>query len=423
MSKKNSPVPSETGTPRSTSDKESFEKDEIELEIKKLSIEYAKLTTNNLELAKENTRKESYIIEQDKKLALLKERNADDLSQYELEVEVVVDRYEYNIRQATEKVTQLRSQKVKLNELIENSEVLEETIDSILVKMGAESLEHAIEVHDMNKKMQDVRKKMENHLRRDVAQLDLGYQNVAFQCLDDPKKVAMLTNAKLKDEVTLQGVGMANLGVRLKGQARSYKKVKEKIAILHKDAKKLRERLGELKMNKLHLEKDAEELHKEENLLLDQKEKLYCILDESPSTEEIHINIKEIELERIKSLSKMNLWVKRLELLEGMYASIKPVTDFEKNGKYKVENFTMIPHNSTSVSVQNNFSAKSYMPPLSEIEEFMSNDKYLYKALAPLEGKLSRLVTDPQIFSGIRYQNMVAWATHQVNILLLLLLL
>lgn len=111
----------------------------------------------------------------------------------------------------------------------------------------------------------------------------------------------------------------------------------------------------------------------------------------------------------------MNLWVKRLELIEGMYASIKPVTDFEKNGKYKVENFNMIPHNSANAPVLTK-SLKPYMPPLSEIEEFMSNDKYLNKALAPLEGKLSRLVTDPQIFSGISYQNMVTWTTHQVNI-------
>jgi chromosome segregation ATPase len=413
-SNKNSPDPSQSVSPRSTGDKESFEKEEIELELKKLTSEYTNLLNSNLELSFENTKKESYIIEQHKKLSLLKERNDDDLSQYDLEVEVVVERYEYGLKQANEKLGQLKSQKVKLNEVMENSQTLEKTINSILVKMGTESLEHAIEVHDMNKKLQDVRKKMEDHLRRDVAQLDLGYQNVAFQCLDDPKKIAMLTNAKLKDEVTLQGVGMANLGVRLKSQARSYKKVKEQIGILHRNAKILRERLGELKLNKLHLLKEAEDLHYEENDLLQEKEHLYSILEAAPVTEEIHDNIKEIEVERIKAISKMNLWVKRLELLEGMYASIKPVTDFEKNGKYKVENFNMIPHDTTTAIDNKEIKTKSYMPPLSEVEEFMANDKYLTKALAPLEGKLSRLVTDPQVFSGIEYQNMVTWVTHQV---------
>ena len=42
--------------------------------------------------------------------------------------------------------------------------------------------------------------------------MDVVYQKDAFSGLTDKHKTSMFQNAKLKDEVTLQGVGLNNLG-------------------------------------------------------------------------------------------------------------------------------------------------------------------------------------------------------------------
>jgi hypothetical protein len=43
--------------------------------------------------------------------------------------------------------------------------------------------------------------------------MDVVYQKDAFSGLTDQHKTSMFQNAKLKDEVTLQGVGLNNLGL------------------------------------------------------------------------------------------------------------------------------------------------------------------------------------------------------------------
>lgn len=57
--------------------------------------------------------------------------------------------------------------------------------------------------------------------------MELSFQEEAFSALQDKQKKAMLENAKLKDEVALQGVGIANLTARLIKQQLAYDKCKK----------------------------------------------------------------------------------------------------------------------------------------------------------------------------------------------------
>lgn len=70
----------------------------------------------------------------------------------------------------------------------------------------------------MNKSMLELRHAMETKLRRELTGLDINFQREAFQALHERQKQAMFENAKLKDEVALQGVGIANLSARLAKQ-------------------------------------------------------------------------------------------------------------------------------------------------------------------------------------------------------------
>eukprot|EP01034_Spumella_vulgaris_P046859 gene46859-58437_t len=59
--------------------------------------------------------------------------------------------------------------------------------------------------------MKDLRQQMEHKLRKELNGMNVSYQKDAFGALLDSQKKAMFENAKLKDEVALQGVGIVNL--------------------------------------------------------------------------------------------------------------------------------------------------------------------------------------------------------------------
>ena len=48
--------------------------------------------------------------------------------------------------------------------------------------------------------------------------MDIALQDDAFHALQDKQKRAMFENAQLKDEVTIQGIGISNLQTRLAKQ-------------------------------------------------------------------------------------------------------------------------------------------------------------------------------------------------------------
>jgi len=67
--------------------------------------------------------------------------------------------------------------------------------------------------------------------------MDLAYQRSAFAALDDRKKKAMLRSSKLKDEISLQGIGMANLSTRLILQEAGYHRCMHDINIMKAQVK------------------------------------------------------------------------------------------------------------------------------------------------------------------------------------------
>jgi hypothetical protein len=64
--------------------------------------------------------------------------------------------------------------------------------------------------------------------------MDISYQKDAFAALSDRHKKAMFQNAKLKDEVALQGVGLNNLGSRLAKQTQQFDMCSSELKSLNK---------------------------------------------------------------------------------------------------------------------------------------------------------------------------------------------
>jgi hypothetical protein len=79
--------------------------------------------------------------------------------------------------------------------------------------------------------------------------MDLSCQLGAFASLDEKKKKEMLTNAKLKDELALQSIGISNLSARLHRQTVQYEKTRQHIVVMEKKAKSLRTQLSDIRMS------------------------------------------------------------------------------------------------------------------------------------------------------------------------------
>lgn len=67
--------------------------------------------------------------------------------------------------------------------------------------------------------------------------MDISYQKDAFAALSEHHKKAMFQNAKLKDEVALQGVGLNNLGSRLAKQDQQHDACLKQLKSLNKRVK------------------------------------------------------------------------------------------------------------------------------------------------------------------------------------------
>ena len=81
-------------------------------------------------------------------------------------------------------------------------------------------MNHSLGIHEMNKDMLTVRENLEGKLRHELTAMDNRYQQHAFSSLNEADKRDIFDNAKLKDEVTLQSIGIANLTLRLDKQTR-----------------------------------------------------------------------------------------------------------------------------------------------------------------------------------------------------------
>mgnify|MGYP003388263370 CR=1 FL=1 len=68
----------------------------------------------------------------------------------------------------------------------------------------------------------------------------------AFSSLEEKKKKELLMNAKLKDELALQSIGITNLSARLTKQTEMNEKIRSDIGGMEKRARILRVQLAAL---------------------------------------------------------------------------------------------------------------------------------------------------------------------------------
>jgi len=107
-----------------------------------------------------------------------------------------------------------------------------------------------LEVHSIKAEMLDFRRMLEHNFRKMLMDKDIEFQRKAFQGLAGDKKGALLANAKLKEEMTLQSIGLENLGQRAAAQVAELEEVETTAHQLarqsqdhHKEAAQLRKKM------------------------------------------------------------------------------------------------------------------------------------------------------------------------------------
>ncbi|EEY68741.1 uncharacterized protein PITG_19117 [Phytophthora infestans T30-4] len=177
--------------------------------------------------------------------------------------------------QADHEIEVLRRQVCQLELHVEAYDVLEaangklrDRVEQLMLEMEQENKTHAEEIYKVRLDMFNHKMALEKTFRKALQELDADYLKKAFHAMSEESKNALVANAKLKDELQLQSIGVDNLMHRFTQQAKHFQRMKVENEILEQESHL---RLQEVAaMKKIHLtasrtiDKLKEDVNKEE---------------------------------------------------------------------------------------------------------------------------------------------------------------
>ncbi|KAG6957893.1 hypothetical protein JG688_00010766 [Phytophthora aleatoria] len=121
-------------------------------------------------------------------------------------------------QQAGHEIDVLRRQVCQLELHVEAYDVLEaangklrDRVEQLMQEMEQENKTHAEEIHKVRLDMFNHKMALEKTFRKALQELDADYLKKAFNAMSEESKNALVANAKLKDELQLQSIGVDNL--------------------------------------------------------------------------------------------------------------------------------------------------------------------------------------------------------------------
>ncbi|KAG1693424.1 hypothetical protein DVH05_023509 [Phytophthora capsici] len=161
-------------------------------------------------------------------------------------------------QQAAHEIDVLRRQVCQLELHVEAYDVLEaanvklrDRVEQLMQEMEQENKTHAEEIHKVRLDMFNHKMALEKTFRKALQELDADYLKKAFNAMSEESKNALVANAKLKDELQLQSIGVDNLMHRFTQQAKHFQRMKVENEILEQESHlRLREVAS---MKKMHL--------------------------------------------------------------------------------------------------------------------------------------------------------------------------
>lgn len=434
--------------------------EDLEAELKQLQLELSDALKLNDQLSLKIDLKELELLQKEVKRHLLfkiciriscyvqaslknvKEKISADLEQLEIELTSISEQYTDKIHFHENELYKLRIQSKLFHELSFENEEIKKAINSLEQQISSERHSHSLAMHDMNKSMRLLRQNMEAKLKKDLTAVDIHYQREAFNGLPEDKKKAMFENAKLKDEVSLQGIGMANLGSRLTRQTYHFENCQKEWKALNKKSNALREKLCDLTLVRNSQTEEQQKIEAEIDSLITEQQSLITEIDEWPSAEEWQRQ-KEECLKTIRGKNEqIQLWEKRKQLFTALLDELKPSNKHEFKGHFSAKIFSFdhqvistLPSNTrrktinglkpsdmedlakkaSSLSSTTKSSVSEGIKP-ADLLALNESDAEFAQAMLPLKGKEGYLMkTYPTNGEGgDGDQNMVAWIVLQI---------
>uniref|UniRef100_K3XAB7 Uncharacterized protein n=1 Tax=Globisporangium ultimum (strain ATCC 200006 / CBS 805.95 / DAOM BR144) TaxID=431595 RepID=K3XAB7_GLOUD len=219
---------------------------------------------------------------------------------------------EHEIEVLNRKVSELELH-VEAYDVVESTNVtLRNRVDKLMLQLEHESKDHAEEIHKVRLDMFNHKMALEKTFRKSLQELDADYLKKAFNAMSEESKNALIANAKLKDELQLQSIGVDNLMQRFSQQGKHYQKMKVENEILEQESHLRLQEVSSMKKAQLvasrTIEKLKDEVIKEEH---EWKEQTSKVIEE--------LRQENIHLQKLYEASqkRCNKWKARcLELTE-----------------------------------------------------------------------------------------------------------
>ncbi|CAK4121918.1 unnamed protein product [Aphanomyces euteiches] len=185
-------------------------------------------------LTRENQAKQEHI--QSMEVALTNE-----IEKHQAIIQVLKDKELTQKQEADHSIDVLNGKMCQLQVHLESCSTLESVnaslrlrVDELMRQLELENKNHIDEIHAMRLDMFNHKMALEQTFRKSLQELDGQYLKKAFNAMADESKNALVANAKLKDELHMQSIGVENLMHRFKTQAEQYHKMKVENEILEK---------------------------------------------------------------------------------------------------------------------------------------------------------------------------------------------
>jgi hypothetical protein len=140
------------------------------------------------------------------------------------------------------------------DEMEHENAVLRARAGACLEQLQEEGLSHAAAEHKMKKEMFNLRMQLEQTFRKTLQEKDAQYRERAFEAMSEESRMALVANAKLQEELSLQSVGVEHFMQRFKTTTEEHRKLQQQHALLSEASKLQLNTASKLKRQKLEQE-------------------------------------------------------------------------------------------------------------------------------------------------------------------------
>ena len=378
-------------------------------ELTELQAEMKETLTMNDDLLVELNDKNALLLQREIKLKSLSDKDNTELQALQLDLDCTQDKYSYEISIRQQLLVDMDEKRRRYLRIKEENELLEQTVQDMSQELSNMDIQHALTIHEMNKDMSIVRQNLEISLRRELLQMDHKYQQRAFASLSENFKTDIFENAKLKDEVTLQSIGIANLTLRLQKQNFDADKYRKEIKVLNRQARALREALAELAVARQVENRTLEQTTEGLERLQEQHTSLLKQIQAPPEYHTLDTDIARCKNAIASERAKIRMWSARLRRVWDLDDTVIPTSVTEKRGIYTSSTFKIssstigktaltncmdaVPAGGGEVNPPETAEADGEGVRLADLEAAVANDSVLASALLLLKGKESILVS------------------------------